>query len=57
LNILVNLPNGVRIVGELSAELPVEAREWIPFLAAYLVRCSPAEAQSLAQSIMAAKQK
>jgi len=46
-----------RIIGALSAGLPVEAREWVPFLAAYLVRCSAAEAQSLAQAIMAAKQK
>jgi ATP-dependent Clp protease ATP-binding subunit ClpC len=46
-----------RISGELSAKVSLEAREWLPFLAAYLVRCSAAEAEGLAQAIAAAKGK
>ena len=44
-----------RITGLLVAQVPVEAREWTPFLAAYLARCSPAEAAALAQAIAAAR--
>ncbi len=46
-----------QIAGELAAQVPVEHREWIPYLAAYLLRCSAAEAEALAQAITAAKAK
>jgi ATP-dependent Clp protease ATP-binding subunit ClpC len=44
-----------RIAGLLEAQVPAGAREWVPFLAAYLARCSPAEAAALAQAIAAAR--
>jgi ATP-dependent Clp protease ATP-binding subunit ClpC len=46
-----------RIAGELAATVPSEAQDWLPFLAAYLARCSAAEARALAQAIVAAKAK
>jgi ATP-dependent Clp protease ATP-binding subunit ClpC len=44
-----------RVTGLLVAQVPAEAREWAPFLAAYLARCSPAEAAALAQAIAGAR--
>ena len=40
-----------RIAALLAALLPPEERAWAPLLAAYLARCSPAEAAALAQAI------
>jgi ATP-dependent Clp protease ATP-binding subunit ClpC len=44
-----------RITRRLVAQVPAEDREWAPFLAAYLARCSPAEAAALAQAITEAR--
>jgi ATP-dependent Clp protease ATP-binding subunit ClpC len=44
-----------RITELLAVQVPPEAREWLPFLAAFLARCSPAEAAALAQAIAAAR--
>ncbi len=38
-----------RIAGLLAAQLPAETHAWLPFLASYLARCSPAEAAALAE--------
>ncbi len=46
-----------RIAAELAAQVPMEDRDWIPFLAAYLLRCPPTRAESLAQAIVAASAK
>ena len=40
-----------RVSGELAACIPTAGQEWIAVLAAYLSRCSPAEAEKLAEII------
>ncbi len=44
-----------QIAAELAAQAPVEHRAWVPFLAAYLLGCSAAQAEALARAITAAK--
>ncbi len=43
------------VTAELAAPVAPESREWLPLLAAWLVRCSPAEAEGLAKAISSAK--
>lgn len=43
------------VAQELAAAVPVDQREWLPFLAAYLVGCSAEEAERLAEAIREAK--
>jgi len=44
-----------RIAKELGAQVPVELREWVAFLAAWLANCSADDAERLASSIRALK--
>ena len=46
-----------RIAKELGAQIPVELREWVAFLAAWLANCSSDDAERLASSIRALKVK
>jgi ATP-dependent Clp protease ATP-binding subunit ClpC len=46
-----------RVRGELAAMPSVRDLEWLPFLAAYVARCSPAEAEALTRAIASAKAK
>ena len=43
------------IARELGAQIPLELREWVPFLAAWLANCSADDAERLASSIRALK--
>jgi ATP-dependent Clp protease ATP-binding subunit ClpC len=44
-----------RIARELGAQLPVELREWVAFLSAWLANCSADDAERLASTIRALK--
>jgi ATP-dependent Clp protease ATP-binding subunit ClpC len=44
-----------RIAAELAAQVSPDARAWVPFLAAWLLHCSPAEAESVARIIRGAR--
>ena len=46
-----------RIAKELGAQIPVELREWVPFLAAWVANCSADDAERLASAIRALKAK
>jgi hypothetical protein len=43
--------NWERITKELMAVIPAPGNSWMPFLAAYLSRCSTEDAEKLAQAI------
>jgi ATP-dependent Clp protease ATP-binding subunit ClpC len=45
------------IARELGAQIPVELREWVPFLATWVANVSPEDAERLALTIRAAKAK
>jgi len=45
------------IARELGAQVPLELREWVPFLAAWLANCPADDAERLASSIRALKRK
>jgi ATP-dependent Clp protease ATP-binding subunit ClpC len=45
-----------RIAGLLAAQVPAEEGEWVPYLAGWLARHSPEEAEALARAIAAARQ-